>query len=139
MVAVLVLNVDNFKYVNESLGHDAGDELLKEIAERLRTALREHDTISRIGADSFAMVLIDQENLGATSQVMNRLLNVVRKPVLLQSQEAFVTCSVGCALHPSDGDDPETLLRRADTAMHRARAQGARCAQGSWATGSVVS
>ena len=127
MVAVLVLNVDNFKYVNESLGHNAGDELLKEIAGRLRSALREHDTISRIGADSFAMVLIDQENLGATSQVMNRLLSVVRKPVQLQSQEAFVTCSVGCALYPSDGDDPETLLRRADTAMHRARAQGRNC------------
>ncbi|MGQ0523404.1 MAG: putative bifunctional diguanylate cyclase/phosphodiesterase [Betaproteobacteria bacterium] len=127
MVAVLVLNIDNFKYVNESLGHNAGDELLKEIAERLRSALREHDTISRIGADSFAMVLIDQENLGATSQVMTRLLNVVRMPVVLQSQEAFVTCSVGCALYPSDGDDPETLLRRADTAMHRARAQGRNC------------
>jgi EAL domain-containing protein (putative c-di-GMP-specific phosphodiesterase class I) len=72
-------------------------------------------------------VLIDQENLGATSQVMTRLLNVVRMPVVLQSQEAFVTCSVGCALYPSDGDDPETLLRRADTAMHRARAQGRNC------------
>lgn len=127
MVAALVLNIDNFKYVNESLGHNAGDELLKEIAGRLRAALREHDTISRIGADSFAMVLIDQENLGATSQVMTRILNSVRKPVALQSQEAFVTCSVGCALYPADGDDPETLLRRADTAMHRARAQGRNC------------
>jgi diguanylate cyclase (GGDEF)-like protein/PAS domain S-box-containing protein len=128
MVAVLLLNVDNFKYVNESLGHDAGDELLKEIATRLRNALREHDTISRIGADSFAMVLMDQESLGATSQVMTRLFNVVRAPVMLRSQqEAFVTCSVGCALYPSDGDEPETLLRRADTAMHRARVQGRNC------------
>jgi len=127
MVAVLVLNIDNFKYVNESLGHDAGDELLKEIAGRLRTTLREHDTISRIGADSFAMVLMDQEHLGATSQVMSRILNVVRTPMTLQSQEVFVTCSVGCAMYPADGDDPETLLRRADTAMHRARAQGRNC------------
>jgi len=127
MVAALVLNIDNFKYVNESLGHNAGDELLKEIAGRLRAALRDHDTISRIGADSFAMVLIDQENLGATSQVMTRILNSVRKPLVLQSQEVFVTCSVGCALYPPDGDDPETLLRRADTAMHRARAQGRNC------------
>ncbi|HET7595941.1 MAG TPA: EAL domain-containing protein [Burkholderiales bacterium] len=127
MVAALVLNVDNFKYVNESLGHDAGDELLKEIANRLRTTLRDHDTISRIGADSFAMVLMDQEHLGATSQVMTRLLNVVRTPMMLQSQEVLVTCSVGCAMYPADGDDPETLLRRADTAMHRARAQGRNC------------
>ena len=127
MVAALVLNIDNFKYVNESLGHDAGDELLKEIASRLRATLREHDTISRIGADSFAMVLMDQEHLGATSQVMTRLLNAVRTPMTLQSQEVFVTCSVGCAMYPTDGDDPETLLRRADTAMHRARAQGRNC------------
>jgi diguanylate cyclase (GGDEF)-like protein/PAS domain S-box-containing protein len=124
MVAALVLNIDNFKYVNESLGHSAGDELLKEVAARLRAALRDHDTISRIGADSFAMVLIDQENLGATSQVMTRILNSVGKPLVLQSQEVVVTCSIGCALYPTDGDDPETLLRRADTAMHRARAQG---------------
>lgn len=127
MVAALVLNIDNFKYVNESLGHGAGDELLKEIAGRLRIALRDHDTISRIGADSFAMVLMDQEHLGATSQVMTRILNVVRTPMMLQSQEVFVTCSVGCAMYPADGDDPETLLRRADTAMHRARAQGRNC------------
>lgn len=127
MVAALVLNIDNFKYVNESLGHDAGDELLKEIAGRLHAVLREHDTISRIGADSFAMVLIDLENLGATSQVMTRLLNAVSKPVMLRAQEAFVTCSVGCALYPADGDDPETLLRRADTAMHRARELGRNC------------
>jgi diguanylate cyclase (GGDEF)-like protein len=124
MVAALVLNIDNFKYVNESLGHSAGDELLKEVAARLRAALRDHDTISRIGADSFAMVLIDQENLGATSQVMTRILKSVGKPLVLQSQEVVVTCSIGCALYPTDGDDPETLLRRADTAMHRARAQG---------------
>lgn len=127
MVAVLVLNIDNFKYVNESLGHGAGDELLKEIAGRLRTTLREHDTISRIGADSFAMVLMDQDHLGSTSQVMSRLLNIVRKPMMLQSQEVFVTCSVGCAMYPADAADPETLLRRADTAMHRARAQGRNC------------
>ncbi len=127
MVATLVLNIDNFKYVNESLGHEAGDELLKEIANRLRTVLRQHDTISRIGADSFAMVLIDQENLGAASQVMTRLLNAVRERVVLRAQEVFVTCSVGCALYPADGDDADTLLRRADAAMRRARELGRNC------------
>lgn len=127
MVAALVLNIDNFKYVNESLGHTAGDEVLKQVATRLRGALRDHDTISRIGADSFAMVLMDQDNLGATSQVMTRILNAVRTPMMLDSQELFVTCSIGCAMYPADGEDPETLLRRADTAMHRARAQGRNC------------
>lgn len=127
MVATLVLNVDHFKYVNESLGHEAGDELLKEIANRLRAVLRQHDSISRIGADSFAMVLIDQENLGAASQVMTRLLNAVRERVVLRAQEVFVTCSVGCALYPNDGDNAETLLRRADAAMRRARELGRNC------------
>ena len=127
MVATLVLNIDHFKYVNESLGHDAGDELLREMATRLRTALREHDTVARLGADSFAMVLIDQENLGAASQAMTRILNAVREPVVLQAENIFVTCSVGCAFYPNDGGDPETLLRRADAAMRRARELGANC------------
>jgi diguanylate cyclase (GGDEF)-like protein/PAS domain S-box-containing protein len=127
MVAALLLNVDKFKYVNESLGHDAGDELLKEIASRLRTVLRQHDTVARLGADSFAMVLIDMENLGSASQAMTRILNAVREPVVLRGQEVFVTSSVGCALYPTDGDDPETLLRRADAAMRRARELGGNC------------
>ena len=127
MVAALLLNVDNFKYVNESLGHDAGDELLKEIASRLRTVLRQHDTVARLGADSFAMVLIDLENLGSASQAMTRILNAVREPMILRNQEVFVTSSVGCALYPTDGDHPETLLRRADAAMRRARELGGNC------------
>jgi diguanylate cyclase (GGDEF)-like protein/PAS domain S-box-containing protein len=127
MVATLVLNIDRFKYVNESLGHDAGDELLKEIACRLGKALREHDTIARMGADSFAIVLIDQDNLGAASQAMGRVLNAVREPVTLGAQELFVTGSMGCALYPNDGADPETLLRRADAAMRRARQLGGNC------------
>ena len=127
MVGTLVVNIDHFKYVNQSLGHDAGDQLLKEIASRLRKALRDHDTVARLGADSFAMVLIDQENLGAASQVMARLLDAVREPAQLGAEEVVVTCSIGCTLFPLDGDDPETLLRRADTAMRRARNLGGDC------------
>jgi diguanylate cyclase (GGDEF)-like protein/PAS domain S-box-containing protein len=127
MVATLVINIDHFKYVNQSLGHDAGDQLLKEVATRLRKALRDHDTVARLGADSFAMVLIDQENLGAASQVMSRLLNAVRAPVQIGGEEVVVTSSIGCTLFPVDGSDPETLLRRADTAMRRARNLGGDC------------
>jgi len=127
MVATLVINIDHFKYVNQSLGHDAGDHLLKEVATRLRKALRDHDTVARLGADSFAMVLIDQENLGAASQVMTRLLNAVRTPAQIGGEEVVVTCSIGCTLFPVDGSDPETLLRRADTAMRRARNLGGDC------------
>lgn len=127
MVATLVLNIDHFKYVNESLGHDAGDELLKEIASRLRKALRDHDTIARMGADSFAMVLIDQENLGAASQAMTRVLSAMREPVVLGDKEVVVTGSMGCALFPNDGPDADTLLRHADSAMRRARELGGDC------------
>jgi diguanylate cyclase (GGDEF)-like protein/PAS domain S-box-containing protein len=127
MVATLVINIDHFKYVNQSLGHDAGDQLLREIAGRLRKAMRDHDTVARLGADSFAMVLIDQESLGAASQVMTRILNVVREPAQIGGEEVVVTCSIGCTLFPLDGDDPETLLRRADTAMRRARNLGGDC------------
>jgi len=127
MAATLVINIDHFKYVNQSLGHDAGDELLKEVARRLQRALREQDTVARLGADSFAMVLIDLENLGGAAQVMTRILVAVREPYTLGEQEIVVTCSVGCALFPLDGPDPETLLRRADTAMRHARNLGGDC------------
>ena len=127
MAATLVINVDHFKYVNQSLGHDAGDDLLKEVAQRLQRTLREQDTVARLGADSFAMVLIDLENLGAAAQVMTRILAAVREPYTLGTQEIVVTCSVGCALYPLDGPDPETLLRRADTAMRHARNLGGDC------------
>ena len=127
MVATFVVNIDHFKYVNQSLGHDAGDELLKGVALRLRSALRDHDSIARLGADSFAMTLIDIDNLGGAGQAMTRVLNSVRAPFMIGTQEVVVTCSVGCALYPNDGPDPETLLRRADTAMRHARNLGGDC------------
>jgi diguanylate cyclase (GGDEF)-like protein len=127
MVATFVVNVDHFKYVNQSLGHDAGDELLKGVALRLRGALRDHDSVARLGADSFAMTLIDIENLGGAAQAMTRVLGAVREPFMIREQEVVVTCSVGCALYPNDGPDPETLLRRADTAMRHARTLGGDC------------
>ena len=127
MVATFVVNVDHFKYVNQSLGHDAGDELLKGVAVRLRGALREHDSIARLGADSFAMTLIDNESLGGAAQAMARVLEAVRAPFMVGEHEIVVTCSVGCALYPNDGPDPETLLRRADTAMRHARSLGGDC------------
>jgi diguanylate cyclase (GGDEF)-like protein/PAS domain S-box-containing protein len=127
MVATLVVNIDHFKYVNQSLGHDAGDQLLMETAARLRKALRDHDTVARLGADSFAMVLMDLENLGAASQVMTRILQAVREPAQIGGEEVVITCSIGCTLFPVDGKDPETLLRRADTAMRQARNLGGDC------------
>jgi EAL domain-containing protein (putative c-di-GMP-specific phosphodiesterase class I) len=98
-----------------------------ETASRLRKALREHDTVARLGADSFAMVLMDLENLGAASQVMTRILQAVREPAQIVGEEVVITCSIGCTLFPVDGDDPETLLRRADTAMRHARNLGGDC------------
>ncbi len=126
-VATFVVNIDHFKYVNQSLGHDAGDELLKGVALRLRSVLREHDTVARLGADSFAMTLIEIENLGGASQAMARVLHSVRAPFMIGEHEIVVTCSVGCAMYPNDGLDPETLLRRADTAMRHARSLGGDC------------
>ena len=127
MVATFVVNIDHFKYVNQSLGHDAGDDLLKGVALRLRGALRDHDSIARLGADSFAMTLIDLDNLGGATQAMQRVLQSVRAPFMIGEQEVVITCSVGCALYPNDGPDPETLLRRADTAMRHARTLGGDC------------
>ena len=127
MVATIVVNIDHFKYVNQSLGHNAGDELLIGVAKRLRDALREHDSVARLGADSFAMTLIDVQNIGGAVSAMKRVLRDVHKPFMLGDHEIVVTCSVGCAMYPTDGLDPETLLRRADTAMRHARSLGGDC------------
>lgn len=127
MVATLVVNIDHFKYVNQSLGHTAGDDLLRQVASRLREALRDHDSIARLGADSFAMTLIDIDSIGGAAQAMSRILNCVRAPFNVGGHEIVVTGSVGCALYPKDGPDPDTLLRRADTAMRHARSLGGDC------------
>ena len=123
-LAVMVLDLDGFKTVNDSLGHPAGDLLLQQIAGRLLDALRQEDTVARLGGDEFAVVV---ESLGAgfnPGQIAQKIIRLVAAPMDLQGHSAMVTASVGIALFPDDGQDATALLKAADTAMYASKQSG---------------
>jgi diguanylate cyclase (GGDEF)-like protein len=124
-VTVMVVDLDRFKFVNDSLGHAAGDELLKVAAGRIMACVRDTDTVARIGGDEFVVVLAGMEQDESSAlQVAQRMLERFAQPVVLEGRELFVTCSIGIASHPRHGEDGETLLKNADAAMYRAKDQG---------------
>jgi diguanylate cyclase (GGDEF)-like protein/PAS domain S-box-containing protein len=123
-IAVMFIDIDNFKNINDSLGHDAGDDLLCEVATRLKNSVRGHDTIARQGGDEF-IVLLDQldGHLGAT-RVAQKILDAMRAAFSVGGQDQHVSGSIGIALYPDDGRDAPTLLKNADTAMFHGKALG---------------
>jgi diguanylate cyclase (GGDEF)-like protein/PAS domain S-box-containing protein len=131
-VGVLYLDLDNFKLVNDSLGHHAGDQLLRELAERLRGCTRETDLVARQGGDEFLLLLSDLEGeaTGAVSQlaiaesVAVRVREALLEPFDVSGTPFYTTGSIGISLYPRDGDDPETLMRNADAAMYQAKRSG---------------
>lgn len=123
-VAVLYLDLDHFKRINDSLGHDFGDDILRVVAQRLAGQLRERDTAARMGGDDFVVVLAD---LAGPQEVMlraDRLLHDIARPIPLHNREVNLSVSIGVSLYPSDGNDCDTLLRNADAAMYRAKESG---------------
>lgn len=123
-VAVLFLDIDRFKDINDSLGHSLGDALLRAAAKRIRDCLRQGDTLSRFGGDEFTVLLPRIERVDDASSVASKILNTIRLPFQLAGRELVVSCSIGISLYPSDGLDAETLVKNADTAMYRAKESG---------------
>ncbi|MCW2984077.1 MAG: hypothetical protein JWR63_1647 [Conexibacter sp.] len=128
-VAVLFVDVDDFKLVNDSLGHGAGDRLLGAVAQRLTAALRPQDVVARFGGDEFTILLADVAGEGEALAVAGRLADALRPPIVLDGESRFVTASVGLAVAGADqAEDADLLLQHADAAMYRAKEQGkARC------------
>jgi diguanylate cyclase (GGDEF)-like protein len=124
MLGVLFVDLDDFKAVNDTLGHAGGDELLKEAARRLQAAVRPGDTLARISGDEFALVLADLAHAEDAALVAQNILERLAQPILLAGRESFVTASVGIAAYPGDGKDAESLLGAADAAMYRAKQSG---------------
>jgi len=122
-VALVFLDLDHFKNINDSLGHQVGDGVLIEVAKRLQSLVREQDTIARLGGDEFVAVLPDTDADGA-AHMARKLLDLVARPYQVKQQELTVTPSIGISLFPDDGSDFETLYRCADTAMYRAKQEG---------------
>jgi len=123
-VAVLFLDLDRFKLINDSLGHEVGDHLLVEVAERLRTCVRPEDLVGRFGGDEFAILLEDIAGPDAAVQVADRIIESLRQPFALASREVFLATSVGIAVNHLDTREPGDLLREADLAMYRAKDKG---------------
>lgn len=122
-LAVLFLDLDHFKHVNDTLGHPIGDKLLIEIGQRIKLQVRDSDTVARIGGDEFVVVLTEGEE-NAAARVASKLLLSVAVPYRIESHELSVTPSIGIAMYPSDGTEFETLYRHADTALYRAKQDG---------------
>jgi diguanylate cyclase (GGDEF)-like protein/PAS domain S-box-containing protein len=126
-VGVLFIDLDNFKLVNDSFGHGAGDELLKAVGSRLRNAVRAMDVVARQGGDEFLILLSDLEEASAsraTEAVASKVATILSDPFLVEGIEIYVSASVGISLYPADGDDAETLLKHADVAMYSVKDSG---------------
>ena len=122
-VSVMFLDLDRFKNVNDTLGHQFGDMLLREVAARLQACAREADTVARLGGDEFVVMLEALDSLG-TRRVAERILSAISAPFYIEGQELYLGVSIGIAVAPHDGDDPNTLLRKADAAMYLAKERG---------------
>jgi len=124
LTAVVFVDLDQFKYINDSLGHQVGDELLKTVAQRLVSCVRESDMVARQGGDEFVLVLQHQPDEANITEVLQRILNAVSRPWLAGEREFLITCSIGVSRCPTDGRDVETLLKNADLAMYKAKELG---------------
>jgi len=123
-LAVIFIDLDHFKEVNDSLGHSTGDRLLTEVGKRLLHCVRESDTVARLGGDEFVIVLDNVANPGVVSEILGKLKDTLGRPVCLDGYELFVTASMGISLFPGDGQDAEVLLRNADSAMYHVKKEG---------------
>jgi diguanylate cyclase (GGDEF)-like protein len=120
-LAVLFLDLDHFKEINDTLGHDIGDVLLKESANRLLACVRETDTVARMGGDEFTVILAEIKAPEHAQHVAQSILNAMLEPFDLNGKRCNVGCSIGIARYPEHGMDSETLLKNADTAMYHAK------------------
>ncbi|WP_166267823.1 putative bifunctional diguanylate cyclase/phosphodiesterase [Marinobacter caseinilyticus] len=124
LLAVLFLDLDHFKNVNDTVGHAEGDQLLRMVAERLLNCVRKSDTVARLGGDEFTLALLDIAGPEAIAPIADNLVQTLSKPYLVGGREFFIGASIGIALYPNDGDSVELLLRNADTAMYKVKQFG---------------
>ncbi len=123
-LAVMFLDLDRFKMINDTLGHDTGDQMLQETANRLVSCVREVDTVARFGGDEFAILLVNPNSTENIEKIAVKILQRLAQPMKLDEKELFITTSIGVAIFPKDGDDEEELLKKADIAMYQSKALG---------------
>ncbi|MDH4127519.1 MAG: EAL domain-containing protein [Spirochaetota bacterium] len=124
MLSIMFLDLDRFKNINDTMGHFVGDELLKEVANRLKSCVRKTDTISRLGGDEFTIILTDISNIQIVSSISQKIIDIFSTPFKLEGQEIFVTTSIGISMYPADSNNVDNLIKNADTAMYHAKGMG---------------
>jgi diguanylate cyclase (GGDEF)-like protein/PAS domain S-box-containing protein len=124
LLAVCMLDLDGFKPVNDTFGHEAGDQLLVEVSERLARAIRGEDTVARLGGDEFVLLLGDLKDIGETELMLRRIQDAMAAPYAIEGEKILISASIGVAVYPLDESDPDTLLRHADLAMYQAKDEG---------------
>jgi diguanylate cyclase (GGDEF)-like protein/PAS domain S-box-containing protein len=122
--ALFFIDLDRFKMINDTLGHDAGDQLLKEISTRFKQSLRAVDTVARLGGDEFVVLIEEINDLNYVTTVAQKILSATIKPLLIMGEECRVTASIGISLYPKDGEDEQSLMKNADNAMYFAKEEG---------------
>lgn len=128
-MALMLIDIDDFKLVNDSFGHDAGDKLIKAVGQLISKSLRRADTIARLGGDEFAVIIEGIESAEDAISIADNLTTILEHNVRLDDQETYTSASIGIAVYPDDGKDARTLLKNADTAMFRAKESGRHCFQ----------
>ena len=123
-LAVMFVDLDLFKNINDTFGHDAGDQLLQGIAGRLLDCVRESDTVSRLGGDEFILLLSEIEHAENVAMLAGKVIEAIKQPLTVGGNKLSITASIGIALFPNDGEDIETLLKNADIARYRAKEKG---------------
>ncbi len=123
-VAVLFIDLDHFKNVNDSLGHSAGDKLLQDVSKRLKNSVRQSDTVARLSGDEFAIILDHFNHVDTIISVVQNIMHSLEKPLYIENQELYITLSLGISLFPEDAQDTDTLIKNADTAMYKAKNSG---------------
>jgi diguanylate cyclase (GGDEF)-like protein/PAS domain S-box-containing protein len=123
-LAVLFIDLDGFKTINDDLGHEVGDDLLKDVAQRLKCCVRESDTVARLGGDEFTAILNDLQEPESAAFIAQKILDTLQSPFLLGRHERYISASIGVALYPADSNDVIDLLRLADSAMYKSKLAG---------------
>ncbi len=123
-IAVLFIDLDHFKYINDTFGHAQGDQVLQKVASRLKSSLRETDTLARMGGDEFTVILQDFDNHHVVELTANRIISALDQPIFFGQQEVYISSSIGISFFPEDGLSADVLMKRADTAMYSAKNNG---------------
>lgn len=126
-LAVMILDLDRFKFINDNFGHAVGDGLLKTVAERLKSVIREGDTVARLGGDEFVVVLSTLDSADKLKAIAKRILDTLSKPCIIEGHELHITTSIGASVYPEDGTNDDVLLKTADAALYSAKDSGRSC------------